>query len=259
MELDLRNNNIRQLSYDALLSQISQDQFLLLDGNNAWDCTCELRWLQSSLAFSRRETSLRCGSPLYMFKRNILEDELVCPPSSCTNVPLYQTVVASVGDLIRIACPIRLTDVDTLEWMGTIPNSSETHISSSLQTYYSRDGTHFEISSLSFPVLSSGSNVHCNVSNRAGSTAIDIRINVCDSPDLTKCTRNGSVTATEWNGQVAKLCEESGPVVTTIPVTTKIASSHEESDISKASSIKICVSICFLGILQLSHSFHIRL
>ena len=266
--LDLSNNNIKQLWYERHFSSLFQEKGLVLDGN-PWNCTCVLRWLQSELLFTDTEIGVRCASPSFMSNKSIVEEDLLCSPAVCEGMPTYQVVRILAGGVASILCPVVLDNVDTVEW-SINTNSSLSNMSTSFPDSYLVSGVRTRASaSLAFSVSDyHHADIQCSAINWAGTTTIDIRLEVCESLSDYTCQENGSLTADQWNTQVNKSCHPSTnpytlPPSTSSPNLPTVARSHVETMIySKLSILVIATMTAFIGgvdlrILTLELIWHI--
>ena len=251
--LDLSHNNIKQLWYEAHFSSLFQEKGLVLDGN-PWDCTCVLRWLQSELLFTASEIGLRCASPSFMSNKSIVEEDILCSPAVCEGMPTYQVVRVLAGGVASILCPVVLDNADRVEWWINT-NSSLSNMSTSLpDTYLVSSGDKTRESTLAFSVSDyHHADIQCSAINWAGTTTIDIRLEVCESLSDYTCQENGSLTADQWNTQVNKSCHPSTnpytlPPATSSPNIPTVARSHVETMIySKLSILVIVKMTVFIG------------
>ena len=223
--LDLSNNNIIQLGYEALFPIVFNENGLVLRGN-PWDCTCELRWLQFEIEWTDTAVGLRCASPLYMSNKKITEKELECRPVTCEGMPTNIVIRVLAGDVVRILCPVVLDNVDTIEWLLTINSSVSSISNSSIDTDIVVGASAREITSITYSVTSERSHIQCTAENGAGTTTVDFRLVVCGSLDADKCMENGSSTIEEWNDEVNRMCH---------PSTSSSSSSTSSSDMPEIS------------------------
>ena len=251
--LDLSNNNIKQLWYEAHFSQLFQEKGLVLDGN-PWDCTCVLRWLQNELIFTGTEIGLRCASPSFMSNKSIVLEDLLCSPAVCEGMPTYQVVRVLAGGVASILCPVVLDNADRVEW-SIKTNSSLSNMSApSPEAYLGNDEKTGESTWLIYSANRYyHADIQCSAINWAGTTTIDIRLEVCESLSDYTCQENGSLTADQWNTQVNKSCHPSTnpytlPPSTSSPNLPTVARSHVETMIySKLSILVIATMTAFIG------------
>ena len=206
--LDLSNNNIIQLGYEALFPIVFNENGLVLRGN-PWDCTCELRWLQFEIEWTDTAVGLRCASPLYMSNKNITEKELECRPVTCEGISTNKVIRVLAGDVVRILCPVVLDNVDTIKWLFTINSSVSSISNTSIGTGIVVGASARERKSITYSVTSERSHIQCRAENGAGTTTVDFRLAVCGSLDADKCMENGSSTIEEWNDEVSRMCHPS--------------------------------------------------
>ena len=260
--LNLRHNYIKQVSYDFFLALLIQSNGFGLD-DNPWDCTCEMRWVQSELLSAKGGTQVKCASPSYMSNRSIADDELDCPPALCNHgngLPTDQVVVALVRKPFQILCPVVLDNVDTIEWIiGLQSNSSLSNMSISAPEAYSvSEGSSRESESFIFLVYNTSDylDIQCSAVNRVGTTVIDIGMKVCDSFSVLDCKGNGSITVAEWNDQVTRKCSQpSVPTLTAVTTSTststtgpRMVTSRVELSYSKVHVLTFAIPIALSGI-----------
>ena len=250
--LNLSNNYIKHLSYDAMLGLVIQLNGLGLD-DNPWDCTCELRWLQTELAYAKGETRLQCSSPPYMANRSIIADKLDYPPAPCNSMPRNQTVVVFEGDLIQISCPVVLDNVDSIEWFINSYSSFLNMSTSTPGVYFVSEVRSQESAAFLFSVTRNNSDIVCSAANRAGTTPIAIPLKVCNPLNRSNCIGNGSVTVAEWNEQVARNCfQPSALTLATTSARPWVVTNRAELGYSNVPALTvIMISIVLTGTLKL--------
>ena len=260
-EVNLSGNFIKHLWFEAIFSPLIQEQGLVLD-NNPWDCTCELTWLQSEVHSTETEAGLICASPSYMSNRSIVEEVLVCPPETCDGIPAEQVVVASTGDRVRLVCPIVLDNVDTIEWMIKT-NSSSRNVSTGAPELFSVSASEKLKSGLQSAifVVMDHTDIQCSATNLAGTETMDIRLKVCDSINVIDCMEDGSMTVSEWNEHVNRMCHPPTSTDPTMPMpmaatieTPEIAACQGALHASKALAVLPAIFIVITDVLQVLKS-----
>ena len=214
--LILSHNFIKHLWYEPHFPMLIKQNGLILDGN-PWNCTCELNWLQNELMSTETETEWRCASPLYMSNRIIVEEDLVCPPTTCSGVVANQVVKKFTREPIPILFPIVPNHFDRIEWLiitnSTALNESTGALEKNFATGIEQEGGLPFISPATVDdpnyLWSDYIGIECKAVNWAGTEKINIILKVRDRLDGSRYEEDDSITVEEWNEHVKRMCHQS--------------------------------------------------
>ena len=262
--LNLSHNFIKHLWYEPHFPMLIKQNGLILDGNPL-NCTCRLNWLQNELMSTETGTEWQCASPLYMSNRSIVEEDLVCPPTTCSGVPANEVANIFTREPIRILFPIVPNHFDRIEWL-IITNSTALNESTGALEKNFTTGIDEQEGGLPFilPANVDDSNnpwssyngsivIQCRAMNWAGTVRVNILLKVRESFDGNMYEEDDSITVAEWNEHVKRMCHLSTSqdmTSTHKPSTSRdMTSTHKPSITSKVELSYSKASIIIMLIL----------